>query len=812
MVYEISNMEHAMDDASENAPSSADVSFEKASMPFVRARAGGASPISANRLKELAIEFSAKTVAQRYFGPAWIGEDGVPCVVFVAHDREIVKRVRHDEECAAVGWRWDISPSMLFSMTVMVRNANPKPHVRWMRPSSDSVVDAIRQKGQFLMTICLPDGQNTGWLTADFYSGQDAAKPSLSALDRMWSFPTPGIPRSTTAKRFDPFSRERLGKDEKGREIPMWAEPSSDTWAELEYKGPWADDLQAKDKARAAWGAQALRFRQQAAGFIQAIRDRHAFDGASPLFDSDGLWSHAGPLEDRAVEIARQIPLIGRWLAAMAGPNPDAKVAYDACFEVLHDRDALLCLLDKLMPLLSEFGDLLLGKAAEFTFLATLVDARVTKSGSQRPWIGNTGGNGLELKTFPIDMDAPLADVEELWRNGLEIIDLIDAGLRLTPQDFPAPLKEVCDAFRHVALEGTYDDAAARIQTMLKEAQEARQWSVPWGARVEVAFGPFTAVRIFEAQGEFSCLFLDAAERYRHVAIGLGGTPPRAASSPLIRPRDDDGEPAWNDDAELSLKLIAAAIVRDFIVVEDRETLFSARPMRRRIRGRDVRTVIYLPRVRYSTPNLAAADGEPSSATRTKHSVGPHLRRAGSASVGQRFLAQKYGIHVPEGFTFVRPHERGAASDEARIKVYRSRSASRMIFQEVSTAPVGARPAWFDFEKDCLRLLTLRGLRVVHQAANRSGDGGADLYAVDEDDRSWIVQCKCWALHRVVGPDVIRELHGAIALADKGSASASRGIVITTSRFSSGAIDASAEFGFELIDGEQFGRLLAQLT
>lgn len=803
-------MNSAKDDTFAGALSDASVNLERANVPFARARIGGAAPVSSDRLKELVAEFVGMSVAQRYFGPAWVSDDGMPCVVFIAYDREIIKRVRHASDCAAVGWRWDLSPSMLFSMTVMVRSGTPNPHVRWMRPSADDVVDAIRQKGQFLMTISMPDGQHTGWMKGEFYAGPQAAKPSLSALERVFSFPTPGIPHSRVGERFEPFNRERLEKRSTGREIPLWAERSSDVWAELEYKGPWANDLLPKDKARAAWGSQALSFRQEAAGLVQAIRDRLTFDGATPLFDADGVWSQAGPLQDRARELVRRAPLIGRWLVAMAGTSPDAKAAYDACYEVLHDRYALFCVLDKLMPMLSEIGDLVLGKAAEYTFLASIVDARVTKSGTHRPWLANTHDYGLELKAAPIDMEAPIEDIEELWRNGLEILDLIDAGLRLAPHDFPAPKKVTCDALRHVALEGSYEDAEATIQAMLKEAQEARQWSVPWGARVEVAFGPFTAARIFETDGEFSCHFLDSAERYHHVAVGLGN-PPRAASTPLLRPRDDDGEPSWNDDAELSLKLIAAAIIRDFVVVEERETLFGARPMRRRIRGRDVRTVIYLPRVRYSTPRPILPTGEPTTVARTKHSVGPHLRRAGIASAAQRFLAEKYGMRLPEGFTFVRPHERGAAADEARIKVYRSRSASRMIFDEVSRAPAGTRPAWFDFEKDCLRLLTRRGLRVIHQAANRDGDGGVDLYAVDEDGQSWIVQCKCWALHRVVGPEVVRELHGAIALADKGSTKSSRGVLITTSRFSSGAEEAAAALGFELVDGDQFARMLAQV-
>ena len=193
-----------------------------------------------------------------------------------------------------------------------------------------------------------------------------------------------------------------------------------------------------------------------------------------------------------------------------------------------------------------------------------------------------------------------MEDIERLWHAGLDPLDLIDAGLVLTSTDFPAPLSDVCESLATVSLDCSIEEAEVKIQTLLMEAQAARQWSVPWGARVEVAFGSFVSVRIFEIDGEFTCLFLDDQERYFHVAVGLRHQPPQSSTHHLVRMRSDDGLPMWNEDAELSLKLIAAAIVRDFIVVEERESLFTCRPMRRRLRGRDVRTVIYLPRVRYT--------------------------------------------------------------------------------------------------------------------------------------------------------------------------------------------------------------------
>jgi HJR/Mrr/RecB family endonuclease len=132
-----------------------------------------------------------------------------------------------------------------------------------------------------------------------------------------------------------------------------------------------------------------------------------------------------------------------------------------------------------------------------------------------------------------------------------------------------------------------------------------------------------------------------------------------------------------------------------------------------------------------------------------------------------------------------------------------------MIFTEMTTAPAGTRPAWFDFEKDCLTILEKRGLRVIHQAANRDGDGGVDLYATAPDGACWVIQCKCWAAHRKVGPEVVRELAGAIQLAAKGATEAARGMLITTSSFTSGAVESALALGYELIDGQQFASLAA---
>ena len=776
-------------------------------IPIARTTPTLAQPVSDERLAELVEEFAGMTVGQRYLGPGWVNDDGIPCIIFIAYDNRMPQQIRKQSQCTMIAWRWNTSPSTPLSLTINLEAS--RPHVRWMRSSNDPVVTLMRKTGHFLMTVANVKGQHSGWHNAFFFSGtNNNEEPSVKALEHQWTFTTPGIPYSNINVRFDSSRREPFN-DDREDEIPLWMEPVTDFWAVLHHDGPWAKDLQTRDRARIAWARQALAYRGRAAGHIRTIIDRQQLDGLHPVVNSDGMWLLHGPVREQATILVNRVPLIGRLLADIAGPSPDPKAAYDRMFDILHEPYAIFCFVDKLIDILLSANDIALMEAVHYTFDAVLRDSRITKCGSRRPWLANTLDYSFDLKTISINMDTPIEDLNQLWSTGLEMIDLIDMGLKIDSHDFPVPFDKVCEILESVSIEGSIEEAESKVQTLIQEAQDARQWSIPWGARVEVDFAPFQAVRIFEIDGEFSCYFLDDQDRYFHIAVGLRNQPPRIATNRLIRKPHDNGEWVWNEDAEVSLKLIAAAIVRDFVVVEERESLFSARRMRKRIRGRKVKTVIYLPRVRYTTPYPKGLHVSKSSTGRSKHKVAAHLRKAGTTSAAQRFLAQRYGLQIPKWFTFVRSHERGTATEESRIEVYRSRSASKMIFNEVDKTPEGTRPAWFEFEKDCARLLSSRGMHVIHQAAHRDGDGGVDLFATDSSDQTWVVQCKCWAPHRSIGPEIIRELEGAIRLVDKGSSIQSRGIIITTSSFTEGAVSGASSLGFELIDGPRFTELIA---
>jgi len=293
-------------------------------------------------------------------------------------------------------------------------------------------------------------------------------------------------------------------------------------------------------------------------------------------------------------------------------------------------------------------------------------------------------------------------------------------------------------------------------------------------------------------RGEFSLIVLNLKERAIWFDVILGLSPERANSGLS------------------ALGLLLSAIVRDFFVVETRQRVFAVTHKKHlpinRLRHEGPITV-YLPRVKYvASPDLTRCRSELGHQERRAHFVQAHLRRAGSASAHQLILASRYGFDVPQGHTFVRPHDRGG---KKRDIIYRSRSALHCLYRAVpskSDIPQEATE-WFRFEKDVQALMERLGFEVEHVAASRRGDQGVDVYArkgVDLEEICWVIQCKCYAPKHRVGPGAVRELLGTL----QGYPSGTRGMLVTTSSFSSGARVQAKAANIRLIDGDEFIRLL----
>lgn len=447
-------------------------------------------------------------------------------------------------------------------------------------------------------------------------------------------------------------------------------------------------------------------------------------------------------------------------------------------------------------------------------FVGLQLTSEATQSGTRRLWI-DALQQPMQIKYLELDR-IKLGQISPRYWYELEQFSYpFDLGRFLTAQDAPVPCVTLWQATEDIHLDASLEDAMTTYAELLKDANSHAQWTIPWGAHVQLNLPEFPIVELYPVEDEVYAVFRDQQNQFFVVALGMKSG---HASMPVLlknlpdKPVDSGDWPfEKNDEAQTALLLLLATVVRDFKVVEERESVFSTKRMTRKQsrnkRNPEGMNVVYLPRIEYKNCNPANYLSKfPQEKSRAKHQVRPHLRKAKHASKEQLWLAHRYNVNVPRGHTFVKPHTRGG-EDVKRMTVYRSRSASQLIYNIVD--PGGSTDVeWFEFERDVVRLLKALGYDVKHQASNRSGDGGVDVFAYDpKANENWAIQCKCYSGHHKVGPDVIRELYGSMTSYPEGT----KGMVVTTSTFTTGAEEEAQKMGITLIDGLQFADLAASI-
>src|SRR5262249_11103838 len=148
---------------------------------------------------------------------------------------------------------------------------------------------------------------------------------------------------------------------------------------------------------------------------------------------------------------------------------------------------------------------------------------------------------------------------------------------------------------------------------------------------------------------------------------------------PSIHAFDDDllaGRP----EVQAASRLLMAALVRDFWVIEERHSVFDVK-IERALSGKPgVRSrVVYLPRVRYvsSGMNVGRLSQGLESTARESHYVRSFFRKVDTPSPLQLEIANRQNIQVPPGHTYVRAHYRGGGEAQT---IYRSRSALNLLY------------------------------------------------------------------------------------------------------------------------------------
>jgi hypothetical protein len=410
--------------------------------------------------------------------------------------------------------------------------------------------------------------------------------------------------------------------------------------------------------------------------------------------------------------------------------------------------------------------------------------------------LGAPGNTPVEIPIAGLCVE----DAQKYWENlpsviALNVGELVSAGMQ------PADLASVIDQIRNIRLGCDCVEAESAIATMTEEANILNRWTIPWGARVQTSIGPFREIDFYSYGDEISILLKTSDQHYRWAAFNLRTNSwnlNHFFTNRFENISEHISDKRRVDEVTCALKLILASIVRDFVVLEERESTFAIRrdiaPLGRKIDDGSPR-IIYIPRVRYGqAPDTQGLEKGLEYESRRPHHVRAHRRRIDAASPYQRIIAERYGFHLEPGFTFVRPHQRGGIAPDREV-IYRSRSAMQSMYGVDASIESNGKSNWFQFERDVHDAMRHADFKVDHVASAKNGDAGVDVFAENRSGTEfWAIQCKCYAPNRKVGPAAVRELIGALAAYPAGTL----GMLVTTSGYSSGAVALAKDFSIEL--------------
>ncbi len=251
--------------------------------------------------------------------------------------------------------------------------------------------------------------------------------------------------------------------------------------------------------------------------------------------------------------------------------------------------------------------------------------------------------------------------------------------------------------------------------------------------------------------------------------------------------------------------------IRDYKVCINRDVILG--PVRHRV-PTGMRTnrkrIIYLPRIKYNyIGDRKALNSEVQSLRKNSGGFRNHhirkLPEGAKASLLQMTLARKQDIEVPTGSTYVRAHMFGSKEMSPQEIEYRSRRMTGSVYfseAAIYKAEEIINMSWAGFEEYCRKIVEKMGWEITKV---RNKDDGIDIEAfrsvVSGEKEKMIrlfVQCKHWKKNNIP-PGVIRDLLGAKELEDKEYETEL--MIITSSRFSSGAIMKAREKSIKLIDG-----------
>ena len=360
-------------------------------------------------------------------------------------------------------------------------------------------------------------------------------------------------------------------------------------------------------------------------------------------------------------------------------------------------------------------------------------------------------------------------------------------------------------------------EVTANVQEMLSEALDNSRYNIPYGGFYEMKDEQSDIIkgaRLFETENLIYIFLYDENERFLFEILQK---PTKHFIGYLFREDIFHIKKFSAEDLDSHFQRLTEEIhsfishtIRDMKVCINRDIVCG--PVQHRV-PTGIKTnrkrIIYLPRIKYNRiGNRQPLDNEIKIIRKNSGGFRSHhvrkLPKEAKASPLQIVLAQRQNIYVPPDHTYVRSHTFGEKSMTQDEVTYRSRSITGMVYFSEKVIPkaeeiVRMSPA--GFEEHCKKIISQMGWIVTR---DRVSDEGIDIEAYksslhkdEEKITRLFVQCK--HQKKNVGPEVIRELLGAEELQDRKYKTEL--MIITSGKFSSGAVVKAKEKGIKLIDG-----------
>jgi len=471
--------------------------------------------------------------------------------------------------------------------------------------------------------------------------------------------------------------------------------------------------------------------------------------------------------------------------------------------EIIKDPNSFLKSSIQLSNRVLEEGKSSLGMWLEYFLRLCIWSPTITANGTRIPTI--THGDPIILEYIELSSDLSSENREEYYETiSFEMPwyfrETIGSGnIQVEKSVFKANFPSFC---------GDLADAKQAITDHLNEAVGLKQFVIPFGGFFSLD-GAVSGVKLFEIGQDVFCVFTFNNGRYIRFTISPSEKnimcPPdycsvgfEAGNQMYLRNKIDE----IDDPQLIALLFLVSAIIRDAWVMEVRESVFGQGVQRRKVSpllgDRRKPIIVYLPRIKYITngDRVSEARAELNYVKRRQHFVGWHFRNAVKASPQQFLLAQKIGVYIPEGKTFVRGHQRGQLAAE---RIYRSRSALQCL-RSLEGVGLG-RDGWFNFEKCVKQWLEGHNFKVDHVSASRNGDGGIDIQA-SKGSENLLIQCKYWK--NPVGLNVVREMMGSLITFPAGS----RGVIVTSSELTIPAKELAIDHNIMFIENVCFDKAI----